>query len=565
VRGRDSDRASHGASDGAKGWGRARIEALIRAETRAQRDRLLLAAACAVVATSAAIGLLGLSGWFITSAALAGLAGAATAQAFNVLVPSSIIRLLAILRTVSRYGERVAGHEAALKGLAALRPRLFGDLASGRPERAMTLSSGEASARLIQDVDAIQTVFVRRSGGWGALAGAAVAVALAALAGIGPALCVAAGLAASVGGAVVLARRRLDPASRQGQISMGAYKDRLSSLQASSAELRAYGLEAWAKTEAEAAARPLDAGNIRLTSGGGWIAAWQTAAMGAAVIGVVITGQGAGAALTALAVLAAVGSMEAAQALTSHFRSAGAAREAVGRLAEVLPEPEAPHRECAPESRETFAFASLGLSLSPPMRVVLTGPTGCGKTSWVERIMGLRDWRAAEPTLGGRALHQMSQADLRRPFAYAAQEVRLMEGTVRSNLRIADPACGDAAMWAALEEADLADRMRQDPRGLDMPVRDNGASLSGGERRRLGLARAYLRAAPWLVLDEPTEGLDAACEARVIERLAARLARTGQGLVLISHRPGPRTLCAVEIAVERGGGLAVAARERAAA
>lgn len=538
----------------AVGWGRERIESLIRAETRAQRDRLILAAACAVIATSAAIGLLGLSGWFLTSAALAGLAGLATAQMFNVLIPSSIIRLLAILRTASRYGERVAGHEAALKGLAALRPRLFADLASSRPNRVLALSSGEASARLIQDVDAIQTLFVRRSGAWGALAGAGVAVALASLAGIGPALCVAGGLVASVGGAVVLARRRLDPASRAVQVATGAYKDRLSALQASAAEMKAYGLEAWATDEAGTAARPLDDCNVRLTSGGGWIAAWQTTAMGAGVMGVVLTGQTAGAALVALAVLAAVGSMEAAQALTSHFRSAGAAEEAVGRLAEVMPEPEAARLGGSAEGTgATLTFAALGLALNPPMRVVLTGPTGCGKTSQIERLLGLRSRHGDEPTLGGQALRDLPRASLLKAFAYAAQDVRLMEGTVRTNLALADPAADEAGMWAALADADLIDRVRHDPAGLDMAVRDNGAGLSGGERRRLGLARAYLRTAPWLVLDEPTEGLDAACEARVVERLARRLARRGQGLILISHRPAPRALCGVEIAVTPGG------------
>ena len=101
----------------------------------------------------------------------------------------------------------------------------------------------------------------------------------------------------------------------------------------------------------------------------------------------------------------------------------------------------------------------------------------------------------------------------------------------------------DDALWAALEDADLADRIRAAPAGLNAPLGENGARLSGGERRRLGLARAYLRPAPWLVLDEPTEGLDAATEARVLERLARRLERTGQGLILVSHRPAPLALC----------------------
>ncbi|MNS74839.1 putative ABC transporter ATP-binding protein [compost metagenome] len=114
---------------------------------------------------------------------------------------------------------------------------------------------------------------------------------------------------------------------------------------------------------------------------------------------------------------------------------------------------------------------------------------------------------------------------------------------MRENLKLALPSANDDALWVALEDAELADRIRAAPAGLNAPLGENGARLSGGERRRLGLARAYLRPAPWLVLDEPTEGLDAATEARVLERLAARLERTGQGLILVSHRPAPLALC----------------------
>jgi ATP-binding cassette subfamily C protein CydC len=134
-------------------------------------------------------------------------------------------------------------------------------------------------------------------------------------------------------------------------------------------------------------------------------------------------------------------------------------------------------------------------------------------------------------------------------FAYAPQQAVLLAGSVRENLKLALPSADDDALWAALEDADLADRVRAAPAGLNAPLGENGARLSGGERRRLGLARAYLRPAPWLVLDEPTEGLDAVTEARVLERLAARLARTGQGLILVSHRPAPLALCQQHLTV----------------
>lgn len=544
--------------------GPARLRRLIASQRRAQRDRLGLAAACAVVATAAAVVLLGLSGWFITGAALAGLAGATVAHSFNVLLPSTAIRLLAILRTGLRYVERVSGHEAALKALAALRPVLFEDLASGRPDHALAVSSGEASARLIQDVDAIQTLFVRLSGAWGAAAGSLAAIGLALLAGPGAALVIASGLAVSVIGALVIGRRRIDRAGRQVQIATGLYKDRLSSLQASAAELRAYGLETWAVGAAAEAAEDLDAATLEVSTGSGWITAWQTLVMGASAIGVLAVAQDQAAPLVALATLAAVASMEAAAALTTHFRSTGAAREALARLAEFVPDRPAPApiavRNGSTREGHALGFVAVDLSLAPPARLAVTGPTGCGKTTLIERLMGLRHFAGSGLTVGGLpveglavenfAVSESDRRALRSRFSYAAQEVRLLEGSLRSNLKIADPAADDARLWRALEDADLADRIRQSPSGLDLALSDNGAGLSGGERRRLGLARAYLRAAPWLVLDEPTEGLDAACEARVLSGLRRHLAASGQGLILISHRPAPRDLCDEVIAVE---------------
>ena len=113
---------------------------------------------------------------------------------------------------------------------------------------------------------------------------------------------------------------------------------------------------------------------------------------------------------------------------------------------------------------------------------------------------------------------------------------------MRDNLLLADPALSDDALWQALHDAAIDDRVRA-LGGLDGWVGENGARLSGGERRRLALARAYASAAPWLLLDEPSEGLDAATEQLVAARLAQRLNRTGQGLLLVSHRPAMVATC----------------------
>ena len=524
-----------------------RFRQMIREQRRLQRGRLALAAAAGAVGTAASVLLLGLSGWFITGAALAGAAGITAIGAFNYLLPSATIRFLAIARTGARYVERVSGHAAALKALAQLRPALFDGLAAAPPSQARRLSSGEASARMIQDVDAIQTLFVRLSTPWAAVVGGITAIALAALAGPAAAVTVAAGTGLAVLGALAIGGVAADPAGRRVQIATGRFKDRFSALQAAAPELRAYGLEAWAVEQIASEARTLDRRVIDAAAAAGWMTAWQSAVTGGTVIGVVLLSRTAPLPLVVLAALAAVTGIEAAGALVASFRQSGAAAEAVERLGELLDDP-APEAGAAPAG-DAITLTTPNLTLASGSRLAITGPSGAGKTTLIERLMALRAPVAGEMSLGGIDLAGADVRAVRSRFAYAAQDVRLLAGTVRENLALARADLAAADLWAALETADLADRVRAMPAGLDTPLGDNGERLSGGERRRLGLARACLRPAAWLVLDEPTEGLDAATEARVLERLDQWLATTGQGLILVSHRPAPVALCDQVLAV----------------
>ena len=535
-----------------------RIGELIAAQRHAQRGRLRIAAAGGAVVAVAATCLLGLSGWFITGAAIAGVAGSAAVQAFNYMMPSATIRLLAILRTGARYIERVAGHEAALKALARLRPQLFDALASAPPAQALTLSSGEASARLVQDVDAVQTLFVRLSAPWALGAGAVSAAFLAGMASplAGLMLLLAMGLSAA--GSVLIARRLAAPAGREVQIATGRLKDRLASLEAVSPELKAYGLDRWAAGEAAHAAAGLDRAQIALSQAGGWMAAWQATVTGLAVAAVVPATLGASLPMTALAALAAVMGIEAAAGLVGALQQNGAAVEAARRLDALAPAPSL-HPSPVP-AQATVTLSADGALLAPPRRLGLIGPSGSGKTTLLERLVGLRDALTDEARIGGLDIAAIAPDDRRSLFAYAAQDIRLIDGTIRDNLLLAGPA-DDDALWSALEDAALAERVRADPAGLGARVGPNGERMSGGERRRLGLARAYLRPAPWLVLDEPTEGLDPTTEARVLAALDRRLKAARQGLIIVSHRPAPTRLCDRTLRVE---GLAPDGRVRLA-
>lgn len=520
--------------------GVARLKSLIRAQERRQGARLLAASVCAALVSAAAVLLLGVSGWFITASALAGLAGPLVAHSFNFMVPSALIRFLAIARTGGRYGERITGHDAALKALAALRPQLFEGVARGPVTRALTLAGGEASSRMVQDVDAIQNRFVRLSAPWGAAAGMVAGIGLALLTGWTTALAIAAASALGVLAAALVGRGLAEPAGRAVQAASGELKTEFAAFAAAAPELQAYGIKPWAVEQLAERGAALERATQGLASAGGWILLTQSAAMALAIVGVMATAGAASPPLIALAILAAVTTVESAGALLTAFRHNGAVKAAVERLGDLLEAPtSAPRHSVAP----MIDLSGADLSLFPPQRLAVSGPSGVGKTTLIERLMHLRAPVPGEARLGGVDVAAVSPDAARALFAYAPQQAVLLAGTVRENLKLALPTADDDALWAALEDADLADRVRAAPAGLNAPLGENGARLSGGERRRLGLARAYLRPAPWLVLDEPTEGLDAATEARVLERLTARLERTGQGLILVSHRPAPLALC----------------------
>lgn len=499
------------------------LDALIRAQKRERAGALRLAIASAVVLGVASTVLMGLSGWFIVASAIAGAAGLGAAHTFNVLLPSAMIRFLAIGRTAARYGERLSGHTAALRALAAIRPAVFAGLAAAPASESLAMSRGEASARLVQDVDAIETRFVRLSAPWSAVAGMTSAIALAALAGWAPAVVILGAALAAILTARDLAQRFSTPARAAIQARVGALKETAASLVAASTELRAYGLEAWAGQVLDAKAAELDKARIAAARAQGLILASQAVILGAAVASAIACAASAGPALAALAGLAAAMGVDALAGLAHAFDQDGAARQARERLDTILrhqPQPAAT-LESVP------ALTILGETLNPGERLAIVGPSGCGKTTAIETLLGLR----------GEAPRSRSA------FAWLPQDASLIAGTVRENLRIAAPKATDEQLWAVLEDAALADRIRAAPLGLAAYLGDDGERLSGGERRRLALARAYLRNAPWLLLDEPTEGLDAATEALVVAGLEQRLARTGQGLVVVSHRAKPAAVC----------------------
>ena len=531
------------------------FEHLIAAERHRQRPRLRRAALLAALVAAASVLLLGLSGWFITAAAYAGAAGILAAHAFNYMLPSAGIRLLAIVRTGARYGERLASHDAAFAALARIRPALFRAVAASPVARALSLTTGEATARMVQDVDAVEARFVRLSAPWALLAAFASGIALLLIGGWKPALAVV----LTLGLLLLLARRlseRLRAPGAAVQRATGLLKEEAAFLAEAAPELRCYGLEDWAAARIAERSAPLGAAVAAQAHVHAWFEGLHALAIGLAAALALLLAAPAGAAVAALCALAGAMTIDGAAPLLRALAQRGAVEEAESRLAAWFADAAPP----APDAVPAQCLSIDGHAIGRGACVALTGPSGCGKTSLLESLIGLRAPPPGRITVDGADPAALPLATLRASFAWMPQDAMLVSGTVRNNLRLAAPEADEAALWRALADAALDDRVRTLPHGLDSWVGQGGERLSGGERRRLALARAFLSGAPWLLLDEPAEGLDPAAEARLIDGLRRRLEQ-GRGAILVSHRPGILALCARRIEVCIAPGTAEAAPE----
>ncbi len=186
--------------------------------------------------------------------------------------------------------------------------------------------------------------------------------------------------------------------------------------------------------------------------------------------------------------------------------------------------------------------------------VAVTGPSGCGKSTLLAVILGLRVPDAGSVSLGGVALADLDLTDWRDHIAWVPQRPHLFARSVADNVRLGRGDASDETVWAALEAAGLTEVVRRLPDGVDTLLGEGGAGLSTGERQRVSLARAFVRDAPLLLLDEPTASLDAETEADVLA--AIRHLVGGRTAVIVAHRPALAALA--DRVVELPGAVGVA-------
>lgn len=484
--------------------------------------------------------LLGLSGWFIAATALAGLVPA-TALVFDVFMPSAGIRLLAMGRTASRYGERVVTHEATLAVLAALREKLFVGWAQPDAARLLQLRPARLLQRLTSDVDALDSLYLRM------IVPAVAACGAALLAGVvlgalhwWLGLAVMAWLLLAGGWLTAwLARRSTVPAVQRAVALERLRADAVDMVAGQTELLMAGRLAAQCGRVQQCDARVAQADHqlnrLDAKAAAGFGVAGAVALAGVlAAAGYLVHAQVIGAPGAALALLVALTAMEPFAALRRGALEAGRTRLAARRLGARMQQDVQETRLPAPPSGLAFelqdavvqhadgvlpAVNGVHLQIHKAERVALIGASGAGKST----VMAV--------LAGEQALTRGTVAAL--SCVWLTQRVALFQDSVRDNLRLAAPQADDAALWTALEDAGLATDVRAMPLGLDSMLGEGGLGLSGGQARRLGLARLLLAQQQAWLLDEPTEGLDAPTAHDVLLRLMARA--QGRTVVMCTH------------------------------
>ena len=180
------------------------------------------------------------------------------------------------------------------------------------------------------------------------------------------------------------------------------------------------------------------------------------------------------------------------------------------------------------------ALDGLTLEIAEGECVALVGSTGAGKSTVASVLLGFAQPQEGSVSIGGVAVSDLDPRQLRRLVAWVPQHPHLFDGTVAENLRIAKPAATDEELIEAVTAAHADTFVRDLSGGFNTPIGEGGARLSGGQRQRLAIARAYLKDAPFLVLDEPTSHLDEATQALVVASLRDRM--HGRTTILIAHR-----------------------------
>lgn len=517
--------------------------------------RLLFGMLLAVVTLLASIGLITLSGWFLAATSLAGVAGI---YSFNYMLPAAGVRGAAISRTVARYLERLVSHDGTFRVLQHLRVFTFSKLLPLSPAGIARFRQGELLNRLVADVDTLDHLYLRVIS---PLVGALVVIVVVTF-GLS---FLDTNLALTLGGLMLLTLVALPPLFYRAGLPVGAdltrlrgeYRSGLTRWLQGQAELSLYGAaqrfrdaidateQAWLSAQhRQASLTGLSQGLVMLMGG---IAVTLMLWLSAAGIG----GDPYPGAYIALFVFCALSAFEALGPVGTAFQHLGHVIASAQRVTQIIEQrPAVTFRQATTQasgqaaltlSNLSFGYADnaplairdLSLDITPGEHIALLGRTGCGKSTLLQLLTRAWDPQHGTIQLNGQPLDQYSEADLRARTSVVTQRVHLFSSTLRDNLLLAAPDASDEQLSAALQQVGL-EKLLENNQGLNAWLGEGGRQLSGGELRRLGLARALLHGGDLMLLDEPTEGLDAETEQQILALL--RQVAQNKTLIMVTHR-----------------------------
>ena len=525
-------------------------------------SRFVLAVLAGTAGMASAVALSGVAAWLIARAS----------QMPDVValgVAPVAVRLFGVSRSVLRYCERLVSHDTALRGMGALRTRLYEALAAARTDTVVGLRRGDVLARVGSDIDAVGDLVVR------AYLPATVAAVLGAVTSVGvglvywPAgLILATCLLLSGLGAPLATIRSARMAEQARQRQATELSAEVLAVLEGAPELMVCGRLADSMHQVASREENLVHLRDRAAVPAAIAAALDVAAMGMAVVGNLVIGVGAVAAgrlapvWLAVIVLVPLAAFEATSALgpasVQLVRSAGAACRIV-ELIETAETSASAGAAVCPDARKLPTPSAHGprlrarnlsvgwpggpvvaegidLDLRVGSRVAIVGPSGIGKSTLLATLAGLLEPRGGTLTLDGVPPWQVARSQAAARVCLTAEDAHVFHTNVLENLRVARGDVTPAEARQLLDQAGLGDWLEALPDGVETVVGTDAATLSGGERRRLLLARALAAPAPLMLLDEPGEHLDATTADRLVADLLTVGTRQGRGTLLVTHR-----------------------------
>ncbi|MDM2944836.1 cysteine/glutathione ABC transporter ATP-binding protein/permease CydC [Citrobacter sp. Cm038] len=515
---------------------------------------LTLGIVLAIITLLASIGLLTLSGWFLSASAVVGVTGI---YSFNYMLPAAGVRGAAITRTAGRYFERLVSHDATFRVLQHLRIYTFSKLLPLSPAGLARYGQGELLNRVVADVDTLDHLYLRVLS---PLTGAFVVIVVVTL-GLSV---LDLTLAITLGGIMLLTLFILPPIFYQAGKSTGQslthlrgqYRQQLTSWLQGQAELTIFGASERYRTQMEATEMQWHEAQRRQSE----LTALSQAVMllvGALAVIMMLWMASGGVggntqpgALIALFVFCALAAFEALAPVTGAFQHLGqviASALRITELSEQQPEVTFPEAGSSVTEQITLtlrdvsfsypgqaqnALDTLSLQAKPGEHIAILGRTGCGKSTLLQLLTRAWDPQSGEILINDQPISALSESSLRQSISVVPQRVHLFSATLRDNLLLAAPHASDEVLSGMLSRVGLEKLLADD--GLNAWLGEGGRQLSGGELRRLAIARALLHDAPLMLLDEPTEGLDATTESQMLELIGDVM--RDKTVLMVTHR-----------------------------